>query len=153
MADNPRQKIIAVSSGGGHWEQLMAMSSAFAECEVTYATTSVGLLQKYHIANGRVLPDCSRDSVVQSARCAFKAFALVWSLKPDVIISTGAAPGLLSIVAGRILGIKTVWIDSVANVEKLSLSGKYAGYFADLWLTQWEHLSSPKGPEYAGAVL
>ena len=33
------------------------------------------------------------------------------------------------------------------------MSGRIAGPFADLWLTQWEHLAREGGPEYAGAVL
>jgi hypothetical protein len=28
-----------------------------------------------------------------------------------------------------------------------------AKYVADIWLTQWEHLSSKKGPAWWGAVL
>jgi hypothetical protein len=51
------------------------------------------------------------------------------------------------------LGKKAIWIDSVANVEKLSMSGKLAGHIATLWLTQWEHLAKPKGPHYGGAIL
>lgn len=57
------------------------------------------------------------------------------------------------LLAGKLTGKRTIWIDSVANVEKLSLSGKLAGHIATLWLTQWQHLSRPDGPHYAGAVL
>jgi len=35
----------------------------------------------------------------------------------------------------------------------LSLSGRRVGPWADLWLTQWEHLARPEGPEYRGSVL
>ena len=153
MVGKMNQKILAVSSGGGHWEQLMAMRSAFDGHDVVFATTIPGLLAKYDIRDGLVLPDCSRDSIPQSLRCALKALHVVWTIKPDVIVSTGAAPGLLCLVAGWLLRKKTIWIDSVANVEKLSMSGKLAGYFATLWLTQWEHLSRPNGPHFAGAVL
>ena len=48
---------------------------------------------------------------------------------------------------------RTMWIDSVANTERLSLSGWLARPVADAWLVQWEHLSRPKGPSYWGAVL
>jgi hypothetical protein len=54
---------------------------------------------------------------------------------------------------GRLLGCKTIWVDSIANVDELSLSGQQAGRFADLWLTQWEHLERPEGPEYFGSVV
>lgn len=33
------------------------------------------------------------------------------------------------------------------------MSGMSVRAFADLWLTQWEHLSAEGGPQYLGAVL
>jgi hypothetical protein len=51
------------------------------------------------------------------------------------------------------IGAKTIWLDSMANVECLSLSGQKIKGHADLWLTQWDHLAAPGGPQYAGSVL
>jgi hypothetical protein len=69
-----------------------------------------------------------------------------------VVVSTGAAPGYIAIRLGKLLGARTVWIDSVANVEELSLSGRMVSGRADLCLTQWPHLAS--GPvAYMGTVL
>jgi hypothetical protein len=73
--------------------------------------------------------------------------------RPDVVISTGAAPGYIAIRLGRLLGARTMWIDSIANVEEMSLSGSKALRCAGLCLTQWEHLARPDGPHYKGAVL
>lgn len=70
-----------------------------------------------------------------------------------MIISTGAAPGYFALRMGKWFRARTVWVDSIANVEELSLSGARAGRHADLWLTQWEHLAQPGGPEYRGSVL
>jgi len=84
------------------------------------------------------------------------ALQLVWVLlkeRPDIVLSTGAAPGFLALRLGRLFGAKTIWIDSIANVESLSLSGQRIGKHADVWLTQWEHLAKPEGPIYIGAVL
>jgi hypothetical protein len=33
------------------------------------------------------------------------------------------------------------------------MAGVRVGRHADLWLTQWPHLSRPDGPHYGGAVL
>ena len=66
---------------------------------------------------------------------------------------TGAAAGFLMCFWGKIFGAKVIWIDSIANVDELSMAGQMAGKFADLWLTQWPHLARADGPEYAGAVL
>jgi hypothetical protein len=69
------------------------------------------------------------------------------------VISTGAAPGLFGVAIGSLLGARTIWVDSIANGEELSLSGHRARRFADLWLTQWPHLASKDGPFYRGSVL
>ncbi|MCI5150914.1 MAG: UDP-N-acetylglucosamine--LPS N-acetylglucosamine transferase, partial [Candidatus Electrothrix sp. MAN1_4] len=50
-------------------------------------------------------------------------------------------------------GARTIWIDSIANSDKLSMSGQKVGKYADLWLTQWEHLARPEGPHYHGTVI
>jgi len=68
------------------------------------------------------------------------------------VISTGAAPGLMALMAAKILGIKTIWIDTIASAEKLSLSGRIALKFVDRLYTQWPDLSGPK-VIYAGNIL
>lgn len=78
---------------------------------------------------------------------------ILLAVRPDVIVTTGAAPGYFAIRLGRMLGARTIWLDSVANVEQLSLSGQRIGRHADLWLTQWPHLASEAGPKFHGAVL
>ncbi len=35
-------KVLAISSGGGHWVQLLRLRPAFAGCDVTYATVRDG---------------------------------------------------------------------------------------------------------------
>jgi hypothetical protein len=57
------------------------------------------------------------------------------------------------VLAKCLLGAKTVWIDSIANVQTLSMSGRLVRHFADLWLTQWPHLAHADGVRFEGAVL
>ena len=73
--------------------------------------------------------------------------------RPDVVVSTGAAPGYFALRIGKMLGARTIWVDSIANVDELSLSGQLVKAYADMWLTQWPHLAKPGGPECHGAVL
>jgi hypothetical protein len=46
-----------------------------------------------------------------------------------------------------------VWIDSIANAERMSSSGLQARRFAHVWLTQWPALAVAGGPSYWGEVL
>jgi len=74
--------------------------------------------------------------------------------RPDVVISTGAAAGCMLCLLGKMLGAKIVWIDSITNVERISLSGRMVRYVADLFLVQWPELADRyKKVEYVGAVV
>ena len=83
----------------------------------------------------------------------FQLTVAIVRARPQIVISTGAAPGLAALFLGRLVGARTIWLDSIANAEKLSMSGKLARHAADLWLTQWPHLAKPSGPQFRGAVL
>lgn len=146
-------KVLAVSSSGGHWEQLMLIREAFVDADVIYANTLVGLAEKSGVNPAYHLTDCNRDRIGPNLRCVKQIFDILWSERPDVIISTGAAPGLIAIALGKLFGARSIWLDSVANSEKLSLSGKMAGRLANLWLTQWPQLATARGPHFVGAVL
>ncbi len=148
-----KTKVLAISSGGGHWIQLLRLQPAFDGCAVTYATVREGYRLDVPGESFRLIPDCNRWSKLGLLRCALAVLRLMWRLRPDVVITTGAAPGYFGVRIGKLLGSRVIWVDSVANVEKLSLSGVKAGTFVDLWLTQWPHLSRAKGPQYFGNVL
>ncbi|GGE01204.1 hypothetical protein GCM10011390_20090 [Aureimonas endophytica] len=144
--------VLAVASGGGHWEQMQIVSAAFEGQTVLFVTTKQGLLDQAGL-KGVVVKDCNRNRIGDTMQCVRQCAKLVFSIRPKVVISTGAAPGLICLAFGRLVGAKTIWIDSFANVEKLSMSGKMARFFADTWLTQWSHLAQPSGPHYSGELL
>jgi UDP-N-acetylglucosamine:LPS N-acetylglucosamine transferase len=151
----PRKpKVLAISSGGGHWVQLLRLRPAFADCDVTFVTVLPGY--RSDVGEGvkfRVIRDANRTDKL---KLIFSALSVLWILfleRPDVVISTGAAPGYFAIRFGKFFRARTLWLDSVANVEELSLSGQRASRHADLCLTQWPHLASNPGPVFRGSVL
>ena len=62
--------------------------------------------------------DFSRSDAWKLIPSVFKAIKTIWQEKPDAIITTGAAPGLVYLLVGRLLGRKTIWIDSIAKVTR-----------------------------------
>lgn len=147
------QKVLLVSSHGGHWVQMRKMSSAFKGMDLHYMTTTNGVKDEIYPAPLYVIPDAHLDEKIRLAILFLKMFFILIRLRPDIILSTGAAPGFFALFIGKLFGAKTIWVDSVANVEKLSVSGRKVKPFADLWLTQWKHLAKPEGPYYKGSVL
>lgn len=146
-------RILAVASSGGHWEQLMAVRPAFADHDLTYATTTPDPTTILGDMPIHLLPECNARRPLASLRCAWRTLRLVHRLRPEFVISTGAAPGAFALFFGKFYGARTVWIDSVANAERLSLSGRLTAWFADQHLVQWQHLSHPGGSSYWGSVL
>lgn len=153
MARRRKTRIVAISSGGGHWVQLLRLRPAFADCDVTFVTVRRGYRADIGEGRFRTVPDANRWNKFDLLRTAASVmWMLIWE-RPDIVVSTGAAPGYFAICFGKTLGAKTVWIDSIANVEALSMSGQRAGRYADLWLTQWRHLAMADGPDFLGNVL
>lgn len=150
---NSRQKLLAVSSGGGHWVQLRRIVPAFEEFEIVYVTVVDSYRSQVPKSRFYGVNDATRWSKFSLIVLALRIAWIVARERPAVVVSTGAAPGYFAVMFGRWLGARTVWIDSMANVEGLSLSGIQVGRYADLWLTQWPHLAKAFGPHYVGSVL
>ena len=163
---NSKPKVLAVASSGGHWVQLRRLRPAWDECAVTYVTTEPEYrheVSKDSDSAGdtspgfHIVPDANQWTKVRLVYLFFSIAALVVRVRPDAIVTTGAAPGLFALWIGKLLGARTIWVDSVANTETLSLSGRLVKNAADLWLTQWEHVADANadqaGPTYRGAVF
>ncbi len=148
-----RPKVLAISSDGGHWVQLLRLRPAFEGCNLIFATISEDCRSEVEGASFRTVLDATRWSKLSLFRSALSVFVLLWKERPDVVVSTGSAPGFFAMLFGKGLRARTIWLDSMANAETLSLSGRLAKPFADMWLTQWTHLATNGGPEFRGNIL
>lgn len=142
-----------VSSHGGHWVQMRRLAPAFEGMTIHYVTTAAGVAEEVAPAGLSVVPDANLDDKLALLRLAASMFFVVLWHRPDVILSTGAAPGFFALMFGKLLKAKTIWVDSLANADRVSVSGVKVRRFADLWLTQWPQLATPSGPYYRGAVV
>ena len=142
--------------------QLNRLMPAFEGCEVHWACTSPDHEARLRVAAGRLgqrvasytpITDANRWTKLKLVKQMLETVALLIRVRPDVIVTTGASVGFFAIRAGKLMGARTCWIDSIANGDELSLSGAKAGPHADLFLTQWPHVAKPGGPDYRGAVL
>ena len=149
-----KQKVLAISSPGGHWIQLNKICNEMeSRFNVVYATpgTPYGSQQSQRKIHN--ITDASADSKLKLIPLAFQLLWIMAIERPSAIISTGAAPGAIAILLAKVLPIKTIWVDSIANVAKLSRSGEMVKNHANLVVTQWEPLSDGKKIRYQGSVL
>jgi len=148
-----KMRLLAVASGGGHWVQLLRLRPAFSDHQVTYVTVNKSYRADIGSAEFCVVNDTTRQNWFGLVLLCIRLLWHFLRVRPDVVVTTGAAPGYFAVRLGKLFGARTIWIDSIANVSALSLSGQRAEQHVDLCLTQWSHLSSKGGPQFAGAVL
>lgn len=148
-----KKKVMAVASKGGHWIQLNRLKAVWDDQNVVFLTNDNSL--KSHVGNAKfeTVIDANMDQKPKLALLAIQTLFKVLKHRPDVIISTGAAPGFFALLWGKCLGAKTVWVDSVANAEELSLAGGKVKKIADVWLTQWPEVAKEEGPLFKGRVF
>jgi UDP-N-acetylglucosamine:LPS N-acetylglucosamine transferase len=147
-------KVIAVASGGGHWKELMLIQEAFQGQDINCITTIKGLPEAYGYNKSNIVVDGNKTQPIKLVISLFQIMRIIYQLKPDVIITTGAAIGVFSLAFGKLMRAKTIWLDSLANVEELSLSGKIVLYFSDYVLTQWKGVAEKNNKIlYRGSII
>jgi len=147
------RRTLAIASGGGHWKQLLRLGSVLDRYDTTYVTTINGLPQEAGVSDFRIIEDCNRNDRMSVVRVAFSLLMLILTVRPHVIISTGAAPGLIAIALGRMMFVRTLWIDSIANGDELSMSGRIARRMAHQTLSQWQNVANTSRVGYWGQLL
>jgi UDP-N-acetylglucosamine:LPS N-acetylglucosamine transferase len=150
-------KIALAASAGGHLTELLRLEEAWKGKEAFFVTTTgvvaAGLQRAYRT---RVYTVCesNREHPLRTLSAFASCVRIALRERPDVVISTGAAHGCMMCWLGKLLGARVIWVDSIANVERLSLSGRMVRRVADALLVQWPHLAdSTRGIEYHGELV
>ena len=158
-----RRKVLLVSSSGGHWTELRRLSPAFDPFERVWCSVLGEMRAEVAPDAFHLVPDATRWNKLRLAWSALRVLVVLLRVRPDVVVSTGAAPGYFAVLFSRLVGARSVWLDSVANAEELSMSGRKAARKATLALTQWPELgealpADPRARErgrvyFAGSVV
>ena len=148
------KRILVIASGGGHWVQMRRLRPAFEGLDVAYVTIHPDYAVDVPGHRFYAVPDVTRMSLTRLMALVPRLIAILLKERPEVIVTTGSFPGLVCLSLARVFTrARTLWIDSIANGERLSSSGRRARLVAHVWLTQWPELSRPEGPHYWGQVL
>jgi hypothetical protein len=148
-----RPVLLAVSSGGGNWAQMRRLSGAFSGADVHYATTDAMAASGIDRARIHLFSEVLSDSPGRLLAVLARMAWIVLRVRPDVIVSTGGVGGLFAIRLGRLIGARTLFIDSIVNARSLSVSARLSLGIADRVLSQWPGVAEHTGAEYRGAIL
>jgi UDP-N-acetylglucosamine:LPS N-acetylglucosamine transferase len=155
MDNRKKLRICLAASAGGHISQLLKLTESWNGHETFCVTTTEVVRDKLsRFGAVYVVGECNRQHLLHVVKVLMRCIKIMVKEKPDVVLSTGAAAGCLLCLLGKILGAKVIWIDSITNVERISLSGRMVRYVADLFLVQWPELAGQyKKVEFVGTVI
>jgi UDP-N-acetylglucosamine:LPS N-acetylglucosamine transferase len=134
---------------------LLKLSDSWKGQDTFFVTTVPVVLENLQeFGNVYIVGECNRQHPMRVFRVLLRCAKIVFQEKPDVVISTGAAAGCIICFIAKLFRAKIIWLDSITNVNRISLSGKMVRYIADLFLVQWPELTSKyRKVEYIGTVI
>lgn len=153
------KKVIFVSSSGGHLSEILKLSPLFKEYEyllVTEKTPVTEVLKdKYNIQFLKYGPNRNKIKYLGSViHNIFKSIKILIRFKPKTIVSTGAQVGGIMCFFAKLMGKKVIYIESLAKVNSLSVTGKMVYPFANKFYVQWKALEEKyKKAEYIGRLM
>lgn len=152
---NKKIKICLAASAGGHLVQLLKLSDCWQNKNCFSVTTSDSVTKKLQsFGPVFIVGESNRNHPLKIIPVFFKCLAIIITQRPSVTISTGALHGCLLCLFTKLTGGKIIWLDSIANTQKLSLSGRIVRPFADIIFTQWPEVAQKyKKVQYQGHLV
>jgi UDP-N-acetylglucosamine:LPS N-acetylglucosamine transferase len=147
-------KLALVCSSGGHLLQLYSLQDFWQNYERVWISfkkeDAVSVLKNekkywaYHPTN---------RNIINFFKNLFLALQIIINEKPSHLVSSGAGVAVPFFYLAKMLGIKTIFIESITFVEKPSLTFRLVYPIANIRLVQWPELAK-KYPKaiYKGQV-
>ncbi|MFV2039946.1 MAG: hypothetical protein ACC660_06860 [Acidimicrobiales bacterium] len=145
------------ASSGGHTNELLRLlehASWWPRPAVAVTTLEILRPQFEQLGPTTVIGECHRYRPWAAVGVFWNAFRFARRERPDVIVTTGSLPLAMVSFFVKVFGGKVVWIDSVAQMQGLSMSGRLVRRFADRCFAQWPGVAD-RYPNviYAGELL
>lgn len=155
-----KKKVLFISSTGGHLNELLQLSPLFEKYEYHIITekdkANIALKEKYK-DKIYFLPYGTRARIFTYI---FKYFWLCLKtvyyylkIRPKVIVTTGTHTAGPMCILGKIFRSKIVYIETFANKNKKTATGRLIYPIADLFIVQWKDMLKlyPKAV-YGGSI-
>ena len=134
-------KICFVGSSGGHLAHLYMLKPFWKNKErfwVTFDKEDARSLLKDEKMYSVYYP--SNRSIKALLINTWRALRILPKEKPDLIISSGAAPAIPFFWIGKLMGAKTVYIKVFDRIDAATIAGKLCYPVTDLFIVEWEEM-------------
>lgn len=155
------KRVLFVASTGGHLNELMQLKSMFNKYDyhiITEKTKSnLPLKEKYGKRISFLVFGTKDHMLTYPFKLLYnclKSIYLYFKIHPDYIVTTGVhTAGPISCI-GKIFGTRIIYIETFANINTKTVTGKLLYPISDKFIVQWESLKElyPEA-EYGGWIF
>jgi beta-1,4-N-acetylglucosaminyltransferase len=148
--------LLIVCSSGGHLLQMLELRDAWSGFERTWVTfdksDARSLLRDERVVHAFGPTNRNVPNLLRNVGLAIRVLR---EERPAAILTTGAGVAVPFAWIGKLLGIPTVYVESVTRIEGLSLSARMIAPVASRLYGQWPELANASAGRirFAGNVL
>ncbi len=138
---NKKIKVGLVGSSGGHLTHLYMLKEFWEDKDrfwVTFDKEDARSLLKGERFYPAYYP--SNRSIKALIINTYRAIKILIKERPDLIVSSGAAPAIPFFWLGKLFGAKTIYIEVFDRIDKPTISGKICYPVTDKFIVEWEEM-------------
>lgn len=158
--NEPKRKVLFIASTGGHLNELMQLKTLFKKYDYHIVTENTkvdkSLKNKYGNKMSFLIYGTKKYPISYIFKFIANCFISLYyffKYQPEVIVTTGTHTAGPMCYLGKIFGSKIIYIETFANRNRKTATGRLVYPIADLFIVQWEELLKiyPKAV-YGGAI-
>lgn len=141
------KKVLFIASTGGHLNELMQLKPMFKKYDyhiITEKDKSTVSLKDDYGKKIDYLVFGTKDHMLtypfKFIYNCFKSLVLYIKIRPKYIITTGTHTAVPICYIGKLFRSKIIFIETFANINTKTLSGKLIYPIANLFIVQWESM-------------
>lgn len=144
---NKLKKVMFIASTGGHLDELLQLKDMFKKYDYHLVTEKDKTTEKLKNKYKKKISYLKYGTRSEKVKYLFKfiyncifSFLLYIKYRPKYIITTGTHTAVPMCYIGKIFRSKIIYIETFANINEKTLSGKMIYPIADLFIVQWEEM-------------
>ncbi len=142
-----KKKVLFISSTGGHLKELLQLKKLFNKYDsylITEKTDSTKKLKNEYKEKIGYMVFGTKDHMLTYpfkllANCFISLYYFI-KIRPKYIVTTGTHTAGPICYLGKIFGSKVIYIETMANISKKTITGKLIYPIADLFIVQWKSM-------------